>query len=74
MSNSKSKVHPTSNSGNATNLLVMSGFYSDGIDHSKLEVNSHEYPEHEECVSCGRTSVTITDNKDICHDCGYVYE
>lgn len=29
---------------------AMSGFYTDGIDHSNLEVNSHEYPEHEECV------------------------
>jgi hypothetical protein len=55
-------------------LPVMSGFYTDGIDHSNLEVNSHEYPEHEECVFCGSTSVTITDDKDICHDCGYVYE
>lgn len=53
---------------------VMSGFYTDGIDHSNLEVNSHEHPEHEECVSCGSRSVTITDDKDICHDCGYVYE
>ena len=53
---------------------AMSGFYTDGIDHSNLEVNSHEYPEHEECVFCGSTSVTITDDKDICHHCGYVYE
>lgn len=54
--------------------VVMSGFYTDGIDHSNLDVNSHEHPEHEECVSCGSNSVTITDDKDICHDCGYVYE
>lgn len=53
---------------------VMGGFYTDGIDHSNLEVNSHEHPEHEECVLCGSTSITITDDKDICHDCGYVYE
>lgn len=55
-------------------LPVMSGFYTDGIDHSNLDVNSHKYPEHEECVFCGSTSVTITDDKDICHNCGYVYE
>ena len=54
--------------------VVMSGFYTDGIDHSNLDINSHKYPEHEECVFCGSTSVTITDDKDICHDCGYVYE
>ena len=60
--------------GNAVLPLVMSGFYTDGIDHSGLEVNSDQYPEHEECVFCGSTSVTITDDKDICHDCGYVYE
>lgn len=53
---------------------LMSSFYTDGIDHSNLEVNSHEYPEHEECVFCGSDSVTITDDKDICHGCGYVYE
>lgn len=60
--------------GNAVLPLVMSGFYTDGIDHSNLEVNSDKFPEHEECVNCGSTSVTITDDKDICHDCGYVYE
>lgn len=51
-----------------------SDFYSDGIDYSNLEVNSDQHPEHGECVNCGSTSVTITDDKDICHDCGYVYE
>jgi len=60
--------------GNAVLPLVMSGFYTDGIDHSGLEVNSDQFPEHEECVNCGSTSVTITDDKDICHNCGYVYE
>lgn len=59
---------------NAVLPLVMSGFYTDGIDHSNLEVNSDQFPEHEECVNCGNASVTITDDKDICHDCGYVYE
>lgn len=54
--------------------VVMSGFYTDGIDHSGLKINSEQFPEHEECVMCGSTSVTVTDDKDICHDCGYVYE
>lgn len=52
----------------------LTGFYTDGIDHSDLEVNSDQFPENEECVNCGSTSVTITDDKDICHNCGYVYE
>mgnify|MGYP000020368305 CR=1 FL=1 len=47
--------------------------YKDGKDYSHLEVNSHLYPEHEECVWCGETNVTITPDADICHDCGYVY-
>lgn len=53
---------------------VVSSFYSDGIDHSSLKVNSDEYPEHDTCVACGSESVTITPDKDICHDCGFVYE
>jgi hypothetical protein len=53
---------------------VSSSFYSDGNNYSHLEVNSDQFPEHEECVFCGSTSVTITDDKDICHNCGYVYE
>ena len=52
---------------------VSSSFYSDGNDYSHLEVNSDQFPEHEECVMCGSTQVTITDDADICHDCGYVY-
>lgn len=47
--------------------------YTDGNDYSHLEVNSHKYQGHEECVSCGGTNVTITEEADICHDCGYVY-
>lgn len=47
--------------------------YSDGNDYSHLKVNSEDYPGHEECVACGSTQVTITDDADICHDCGYVY-
>lgn len=70
----KTKLDNTENPQHDAKLLVMSGFYTDGIDHSNLEVNSDEYPEHEECVFCGSTSVTITDYKDICHNCGYVYE
>lgn len=52
---------------------VSSSFYSDGKDYSHLEVNSEHFPEHEECVMCGSTQVTITDDADICHECGYVY-
>lgn len=52
---------------------VSSSFYSDGNNYSNLEVNSDQFPEHEECVMCGSTQVTITDDADICHDCGYVY-
>lgn len=52
---------------------VSSSFYSDGNDYSHLRVNSDKFPEHEECVMCGSTQVTITDDADICHDCGYVY-
>jgi len=67
------EVQNTTSSQHDAKLPVMSGFYTDGIDHSNLEVNSDEYPEHEECVMCGSTQVTITDDADICHDCGYVY-
>lgn len=52
---------------------VSSSFYSDGNDYSHLKVNSEKHPEHGECVMCGSTQVTITDEADICHDCGYVY-
>ncbi len=47
--------------------------YSDGKDYSHLKSNSEDYPEHEECLDCGSTNVTITDEADICHDCGFVY-
>ncbi len=53
---------------------VICNFYTDGVDHGDLEVNSEQYPEHEECVAFGSTQFTITDDKDICHNCGYVYE
>ena len=48
-------------------------FYSNGKDYSHLKVNSENYPEHEECLWCGSSQLTITDDADICHDCGYVY-
>lgn len=54
--------------------LVESDFYADGIDHSNLESNIHDHPDHQYCVSCWGENVTITQDKDICHDCGYVYE
>ena len=52
---------------------VNSNFYSDGNNYSHLEVNSEQFPGHEECVMCGSTQVTIIDDADICHDCGYAY-
>jgi hypothetical protein len=54
--------------------MAMSGFYTDGIDHSNKDVNTHDHPDHKNCVSCNSENVTITDSKDICHECGYVYE
>ena len=54
--------------------MAMSGFYTDGIDHSNKDVNTEDHPDYQECENCGSSSVTITDDKDICHDCGYVYE
>lgn len=47
--------------------------YSDGNDHSSLKINSELFPENNECVMCGSNELTITDNADICHSCGYVY-
>jgi len=47
--------------------------YKNGKDYSHLKPNSENYPGHEECVWCGSDNVTITDEADICHDCGYVY-
>jgi len=52
---------------------VLAVVYSDGKDYSHLKANSDQYPEHEECVYCGSTNVTITDDADICHECGEVY-
>lgn len=49
--------------------------YSDGNDYSDLKPNADKIsPDHDECVNCGESgNITITDNADICHDCGYVY-
>ena len=47
--------------------------YSDGKDYSHLKSNTDEFPENNECVNCSSHNQTITDEADICHDCGYVY-
>ena len=54
--------------------------YSDGNDYSHLEPNSQGYDEEAvdgefngTCTSCGSENITITDEADICHDCGEVY-
>jgi hypothetical protein len=48
--------------------------YTDGNDYSDLKVNDNEHLNFEGCVACGSMNVTILDDKDICHDCGYIYE
>ena len=55
----------------ANNMLAV--VYSDGKDYSHLNANTDENPEHDECVYCGSNNQTITDDADICHDCGEVY-
>ena len=50
---------------------VLAVVYSDGKDYSHLKANNN--PEHDECVYCGSNNQTITDDADICHDCGEVY-
>lgn len=49
--------------------------YSDGKDYSGLEANLEKFPElfEDGCVNCGSQNVTVLDDKDICHECGYVY-
>jgi hypothetical protein len=49
--------------------------YSDRKDYSSLKPNiREEYPHLDGCVECGeKNNVTITDDKDVCHECGYVY-
>ena len=70
---SNDKISNEAKSTALNNGDVSSSFYSDGNDYSHLIVNSDKFTEHEECVMCGSTQVTITDDADICHDCGYVY-
>ncbi len=46
--------------------------YSDGKDYSHLQPNGHE--SKHDCPYCGeKDNVTITDEADICHECGEVY-
>jgi hypothetical protein len=58
--------------------IAMSGFYTDGIDHSNLDPNltsRKDSPLIDGCVNCGEmVNVTVTNDKDICHECGYVYD
>lgn len=55
------------------NRKIMGVKYSDGGDYYNLKSNSEIYPEHSECEMCGSEDVTIMDDKDICHNCGFVY-
>jgi len=52
---------------------VLAVVYSDGKDYYHLKSNTDENPEHDECVYCGSNNQTITDDADVCHDCGEVY-
>jgi hypothetical protein len=51
--------------------------YSDGGDYSNLEPNIEDVDcgrDVAECVWCGEDyNVTILEDKDICHSCGYIY-
>lgn len=57
--------------------------YSNGKDYSHLKPNSlgidknddnfEEYGYYRTCQMCGSDNITITDDEDICHDCGFVY-
>lgn len=49
--------------------------YSDGKNYSHLKPNCQNFKGHEECVNCGQEgNITIINEADICHDCGYVYK
>ena len=48
--------------------------YADGKDYSELDVNGHDYPDHGICTSCGSSEVTVLENKDVCHACGFINE
>lgn len=47
--------------------------YSDGKDYSHLRKSAYYIDPEHECNQCGSTLVTEFDDKDICHDCGFVY-
>ena len=48
--------------------------YSDGEDYSMVPPNIRNYPQLQGCVECGESyNVSITDERDVCHECGFVY-
>lgn len=54
--------------------------YSDGNDYSNLEPNSpgliadaKDGEFNGTCPMCGSENITVLDDKDICHDCGFIY-
>lgn len=77
MNNSTTEINSTSEPVTKPMLAVV---YSDGKDYSHLEPNSEGFDETAgecefdgTCVWCGSERITITDDADICHDCGHVY-
>lgn len=52
---------------------VLAVVYSDGKDYSHLKKSAYYIDPEHECNQCGSTLVTELDDKDICHDCGFVY-
>ncbi len=57
--------------------VPMSGFYTDGIDHSHLDVNNNKFPITCQCEGCHSIQTTITETPPmmrICHACGLVEE
>ena len=61
------------------NLGSVSVSYTDGRDYKDLKPNISDKSKHghdvTNCTFCGeKENVTILDDKDICHECGYVYE
>ncbi|MCB9073999.1 MAG: hypothetical protein H6552_00480 [Chitinophagales bacterium] len=52
---------------------VLAVVYSDGKDYSHLKKSAYCIDPEHECNQCGSTLVTELENKDICHDCGFVY-
>ena len=47
--------------------------YSDGKDYSHLRKSAYYKDPEYECNECGSTLVTELNDKDICHDCGFIY-